>query len=207
MSPHGKCIAVLPTGLNFSLFMRFLVIMSKPQKVKKISTWMPSPSAALASTRPGYAMSRLPLEQTNTSLRSVSSSSKLGTMGTGLVSLMVMSFPDLDAAGWLGQPSDVRHLLGGLLGEERELLLDGHPARGLNAPGGGGLALDEVVLTQEPDESPVRLGHFNSDLRGELGSELLGPLVVLGHEALVVDVNFVATQGGRWHGLSPLVRQ
>ncbi len=51
--PIGMCVAVLPTGVNFRSFIRDLVIMSKPQKVKNRCISTPSPRAALPRIRPG----------------------------------------------------------------------------------------------------------------------------------------------------------
>ena len=51
--PCGMCVAVLPSGVNLRSAIVFLLIMSKPQNVKNMCTSTPSPSAALASTRPG----------------------------------------------------------------------------------------------------------------------------------------------------------
>ena len=52
-----------------------------------------------------------------------------------------------------------------------------------------------VVLAQEPDRLPVRVGQLDADLGGELVGQVLVPLVVLGEEALVVDVD---VGGRRW---------
>src|SRR5581483_9083677 len=51
-SPCGMWVAVLPSGVNLRLPIRDLVMMSKPQKVKNRWVSTPSPSAALARTRP-----------------------------------------------------------------------------------------------------------------------------------------------------------
>ena len=69
------------------------------------------------------------------------------------------------AAAGLGQAGDVGHLLGRLAGEQGEQLLDrdagqrGHPAQR------GGLAVRRVVVAQEPDRLPVRVGQLDADLR------------------------------------------
>ena len=47
----------------------------------------------------------------------------------------------------------------------------------------------------------MRVGEVDADLRGEDLGQVLVPLVVLGEEALVVDVDLVAVQGGDGHGL------
>src|SRR5689334_22187576 len=115
---------------------------------------MPSPRAALASTRPGYAMSRLPLEQMMASFRPVvAASPKSGTMeGPGSTCVVVMVVPFSYAAVGLGQSGDVGHLLARFGGEQREQVLDrdtghsGHPAQR------GGLALFGVVGAQEADD-------------------------------------------------------
>jgi hypothetical protein len=41
------CMAVLPSIVNFKRPLVFLLTMSRPQKVKKMCTSTPSPSAAL----------------------------------------------------------------------------------------------------------------------------------------------------------------
>ena len=51
--PWGMCVAVLPSIVNFRSPMVFLLIMSKPQKVKNRCVSTPSPRAALARMRPG----------------------------------------------------------------------------------------------------------------------------------------------------------
>ena len=53
MTAVGMWVAGLPTGLNARWSMVLLLIMSNPQNVKNRWVSMPSPSAALASTRPG----------------------------------------------------------------------------------------------------------------------------------------------------------
>ena len=69
-------------------------MMSKPQKVKKRCVSMPSPRAAFASTRPGYAMSSEPFEQMMQSLRPPSSSSVSNCgIGAGFNSVVVISVP------------------------------------------------------------------------------------------------------------------
>jgi hypothetical protein len=49
----GGCIAVLPTKVNLRSPNVALLIMSKPQNVKKRCVSTPSPTAALARIRPG----------------------------------------------------------------------------------------------------------------------------------------------------------
>ena len=71
---------MLPSQVNCRSFWCFLVMMSMPQKVKKMWVSMPSPSAALAITNDGYTMSRVPFEAMKQILRSVSSSPKSGTI-------------------------------------------------------------------------------------------------------------------------------
>ena len=41
------CMAVLPERVSCSLWLSFLLMMSRPQKVKKMCTSQPSPKAAL----------------------------------------------------------------------------------------------------------------------------------------------------------------
>src|SRR5665647_366312 len=172
MSPTGMCIAVLPVGLNFRSFIRFLEIMSKPQNVKNRCVSTPSPSAALARISPGYAMSRLPLEQMMASLRPLpASSSKLGTMGVLMTVSSRVQATWSDAAAGLGQAGDVGHLLGRLLGEQCELVLGRKAADGLHPPGGGRLALGGEVLAQELEDLPVLGGELDADRGGELTAE------------------------------------
>src|SRR5665647_1307141 len=152
-------------------------------------------------------MSRFPLEQMMASLRPVSSSSpKFGTIGASLMSLMVVAPPSwlLHAAVRLGQPGDVGHLLGRLLGEELELALGGDSADRLDAPRRRGLALLLEVLAEEPDQAPVLVGHLDADLLRKLGAERLVPFVVHGQEALVVDVDLPVQERGDWHSLALL---
>jgi hypothetical protein len=47
------CVAVLPSIVNFRSPIVFLLIMSKPQKVKNRCVSTPSPRAALARMSPG----------------------------------------------------------------------------------------------------------------------------------------------------------
>src|SRR5690349_7407971 len=98
-------------------------------------------------------MSRLPLEQMMASLRPVSTSPKAGTIGSSLV--MVMSVLLSHAAVGLGQPGDVRELLGRLLGEQPEQVLGRDAADDADPSQGGGLALLAEVLAQEADRLPV----------------------------------------------------
>ena len=53
MSAVGMCVAGLPTGLNARWPIVFLLMMSKPQKVKNMCVSTPSPRAALPRIRPG----------------------------------------------------------------------------------------------------------------------------------------------------------
>ena len=101
---------------------------------------------------------------------------------------------------WLGQAGDVGHLLRRLLREQLELLLDRDAPDRLYAAGSGRLALRLEVRAQEADDLQVRVGEIDADLRGEHLGEVLVPLVELGEEALVVDVNRVAVQLGNGHG-------
>src|SRR6478672_11614311 len=95
-------------------------------------------------------MSRLPLEQMMASLRSLVSSPKSGTTrgsvpGVSVVTVMTISFSlrSSHAAARLGQPGDVRHLLGGFAGEQLEQGLHrdaepaAHPAQGRGVAGVG----------------------------------------------------------------------
>src|SRR5659263_100285 len=182
--------------------MVFLLIMSKPQKVKKRWVSIPSPSAEFAMIRPGRAMSRLPFEQMITSLRPAeASSSKEGTKGWS-----VMWFPirvlmgGSDAALGLGQPGDVGHLLGGLAREQGEEPLHREAHLGGDAAQGGGLAHGVVVRAEELDDLPVVVGQLDADEAGEGGAEVLGPLRGLREEALLVDLDLVAGNGGGGHG-------
>jgi hypothetical protein len=102
--PCGMCVAVLPSIVNFRSCMVFLFTRSKPQNVKKMCVSTPSPSAALARISPGYAMSRVPLEQMIASLRSVVSSSKLGRIGAVSVVMSVSSGAQTQPRG-LGRPA------------------------------------------------------------------------------------------------------
>src|SRR2546421_10880492 len=152
-------------------------------------------------------MSRLPLEQMMASFRPVGAlSPKSGTIVGPLCGVVVvMAIPSLShalshAAVWLGQPGDVGHLLGRLSGEQREQFLDGNPGEGGHPAQRGGLALDRIVLAQEPDRPPVRVGELDTDLRGELPGELLVPFVVVGEEGFGVDVDLRHTDGGDGHG-------
>ena len=63
------CMAGLPTGTTLRCSILDLVMMSMPQKVKKTSTSIPIMRPALANTKAGYAISKLPLEQIIDSLR------------------------------------------------------------------------------------------------------------------------------------------
>ena len=49
----GMWVAGLPTGENWRFAIVFLLMISKPQKVKNRCVSMPSPRAALARIRPG----------------------------------------------------------------------------------------------------------------------------------------------------------
>src|SRR5660398_182630 len=51
----------------------------------------------------------------------------------------------------------------------------------------------------EADRLPVLVAHLDADLGSERLAEFLGPLVVLGHEPLVVDVDLVAVDRGGGH--------
>src|SRR5450756_1076364 len=152
-------------------------------------------------------MSRLPLEQMIASLRPDSSSSpKFGTIGAFFLTAMVIASPSwlLHAAVGLGQPRDVGHLLGRLLGEELELALGGDSADRLDPPRCRSLALLLEVLAEEPDQAPVLVGHLDADRVCELGAERLVPFVVHGQEALVVDVDLPVQERGDWHSLALL---
>ena len=65
----GRGAEGLPTIPALSLSTFFSVMMSRPQKVKNTIASMPIIRAALARISPGYAMSRLPLEQMMATLR------------------------------------------------------------------------------------------------------------------------------------------
>src|SRR5450756_1311202 len=144
-------------------------------------------------------MSRLPLEQMMASLRPLpASSSKLGTMGVLIAVSSRVPATWSDAAAGLGQAGDVGHLLGRLLGEQRELVLGRKAADGLHPPGGGGLALGGEVLAQELQDLPVLGGELDADRGGELGGQVVVPLGRVGQEALGVDVHL--TSGDRGHG-------
>ena len=82
-----------------------------------------------------------------------------------------------DAAVRLGQARDVGHLLGRLLREQGEQLLDGDAAAGGDAAQGRGLAGLGEVGAQEAEDLPVLVGQGDADLGGQGGGELLVPLV------------------------------
>src|SRR6478672_5181557 len=103
------------------------------------------------------------------SLRPLSGSPNEGTMGAASVVVMRVSSGSRasDAATRLGQPRDVRQLLGRLLGEEREERLGRDPSDGAHPAQRGRLALVCEVLADEPDRLPVLVGQLDPDLRGE----------------------------------------
>src|SRR4051812_591058 len=145
-------------------------------------------------------MSRLPLEQMMASLRPVASSSpKSGTIA-GAVSVVMAEPLFSDAAVRFGQAGDVRELLGRFLREEREQLLGRDAADGGHAAQGRGLALFAVVLAEERDRLPMRVGQVDADSRREFLGQIGIPFVVRGQEALVVDVDLAAGNGGDGHG-------
>jgi hypothetical protein len=78
--------------------------------------------------------------------------------------------------------------LAGFLGNSCEQLLGGDAADRRHATERRGLALLGVVLAEEADHGPVLVGQLDPDHR-RARPELLVPLVVLGQEALVVDVD------------------
>src|SRR5450756_221912 len=150
-------------------------------------------------------MSRLPLEQMMASLRPLPAwSSKLGTMGVLMTVSSRVPATWSDAAAGLGQTGDVGHLLGRLLGEQRELVLGRKAADGLHPPGGGGLALRGEVLAQDLQDLPVLGGELDADRGGELGGQVVVPLGRVGQEALGVDVHLASGDGGHRHGVSSL---
>src|SRR5688572_21233749 len=109
-------------------------------------------------------MSRFPLEQMIASLRLASTSPNDGTNGVSTVpgaDVVVMAFSLLShAAVWLGQPRDVRELLGRLLGEQREQRPGRDPSHDADPPQRGGLALVAVVRAEEADRLPVLVGEL-----------------------------------------------
>src|SRR5690242_7657231 len=124
-------------------------------------------------------MSRLPLEQMMASLRPwPAGSSNWGTMAGAVVVpasvMVVMSLSSVrwcsDAAVRLGQARDVGHLLGRLLREQREQLLDGDAAAGLDAAQRRGLAGLGEVRPQPAEHLPVLLGQREADLGGQGGT-------------------------------------
>src|SRR6266545_1962344 len=144
-------------------------------------------------------MSRLPLEQMMASLRPlVVSSSKFGTI-VGAVSTVVMAVSSHAAVG-LGQAGDVGHLLGRLLREQGEQVLGRDTAHDRHATQRRRLAPVGVVVAQEPDGLPVRVGQVDADPRGQLLGQVVVPLVVDGQESFVVDVDVASGDGGDRHG-------
>src|SRR6476659_8306446 len=141
-------------------------------------------------------MSRLPLEQMIASLRPLSSSPKVGTIGAVSVVVMTVSLVGSHATAGLGQPGDVGHLLGRLLGEEGEQLLGRVATECCTPAQRRGLAVLGEAVAQEPARLPVRGAHLDADLGGERRTQVFGPLGVLGHEALVVDVYLVSVDRG-----------
>src|SRR5665647_37982 len=199
-------VAVLPSMVNFRSPMVFLLIMSKPQKVKNRWTSAPSPRAALARISPGYAISRLPLEQMIASLRPGRPRSRSWGRSPGwrlcwsCQCVPLCSGVGLDAADRLGQAGDVGHLLRRLLREQAKQRLDRDAADGGHPAQGRGLAHFLEVFAQESDHVPVLVGQRDADLGGQSARESFVPLGRVGEEALFADVDLMAVESGHGHG-------
>jgi len=104
---------------------------------------------------------------------------------------VIFSYLLSDTADRLGKTGDIGHLLGRLLREELEELFGREAAQRGNSSQGRRLPFCLIVSTQETDCLEVAVGEIDPDVRRELSSQRLVPLVVFGQKSFVVDVDLV----------------
>ena len=185
----GRCMAVLPSIVNFRSSIVRSVTRSKPQKVKKMWVSTPSPRAALRhdQDRVGHVQVALGRDEdhlagaacTGRRRREVArawpwhwggrlQSDAAACVGrappkSGMIGVSIISVIGqslLDAALGLGQPGDVGHLLGGFAGEEPGTAPSCRIRRRGDAAQRRGLLARRVVGAQEPQHLPVLVGQL-----------------------------------------------
>src|SRR6266568_2708753 len=175
----GMCIPGFPTVATFRLFIRFLMIASRPKKVKKTEASIPSMRAPLAIIRPGYTPSSDPCEMMMETL----------CIGSGVYVCLMVTL-SLNAALWFWKSCNLCRALCGALREELIQRLGIHAALLGQTPNRGRIAFFLKDRAHEVNDGPVLWRELsNALLDSELTGQIFIPIVAIGEIPVSIQFN------------------